>query len=57
MERYGQGAYDYFTHSPSNFSWQRRAVKSLKDLRVPITMKDVLTPDDYRVFVRRYGEG
>ncbi len=57
MERYGQGAYDYFTHSPSNFSWQRRAVKSLKDLRVPVTMKDVLTPDDYRVFVRRFGEG
>lgn len=57
MERFGQGAYDYFTHSPSNFSWQRRAVKSLKDLRVPVTMKDVLTPDDYRVFVRRFGEG
>jgi hypothetical protein len=57
MEKYGQGAYDYFTHSPSNFSWQRRAVKSLKDLRVPVTMKDVLTPDDYRVFVRRFGEG
>lgn len=55
MERYGQGAYDYFTHSPSNFSWQRRAVKSLKELRVPVTMKDVLTPDDYRVFVRRFG--
>ena len=57
MERFGQGAYDYFTHSPSNFSWQRRAVKSLKELRVPVSMKDVLTPDDYRVFVRRFGEG
>ena len=55
MERYGQGAYDYFTHSPSNFSWQRRAVKSLKDLRVPVTMKDVLTPDDYRAYARRFG--
>jgi len=56
MEMYGQGAYDYFTHSPSNFSWQRRAVKSLKELRVPVTMKDVLTTDDYSVFVRRFGE-
>jgi len=55
MEGYGQGAYDYFTHSPTNFSWQKRAVQSLKDLSVPVTMKDVLTPDDYRVFVRRFG--
>jgi len=55
MERYGQGAYDYFTHSPSNFSWQKRAVESLQNLRVPVTIKDVLTPDDYRVYVRRYG--
>tara|TARA_R110002094_G_scaffold69674_3_gene78589 strand:+ start:515 stop:1951 length:1437 start_codon:yes stop_codon:yes gene_type:complete len=55
MEMYGQGAYDYFTHSPANFSWQRRAVESLKELRVPVTIKDVLTPDDYRTYVRRFG--
>jgi hypothetical protein len=55
MERQGQGAYDYFTHSPTNFSWQKRAVKSLKDLRVSVTMKDVLTPNEYSVFVRRFG--
>ncbi len=55
MGIHGQGAYDYFTHSPQNFSWQRRAVQSLKDLRVPVNMKDVLTADDYRIYVREFG--
>lgn len=55
MSNYGHGAYDYFTHSPANFSWQRRAVESLRDLRVPVTIKDVLTADDYRVYIRRFG--
>lgn len=51
----GYGAYEHFNHSPQNFSWQRKAVESLKQLRVPITMKDVLTADDYRIYVRRFG--
>ena len=55
MDKYGQGAYDHFTHSPTNFSWQRRAVKCLRELRVPVSMKDVLVPDDYRSYVRRFG--
>ena len=55
MERHGHGAYDYFTHSPTNFSWQRKAVQSLKDLSVPITMKDILTANDYRSYVRKFG--
>jgi len=55
MENYGQGAFAYFTHSPAHFSWQRRAVQSLKALSVPITMKDILTADDYRAFVKRFG--
>jgi hypothetical protein len=55
MENYGQGAYDHFIHSPAHFSWQRRAVQSLKDLSVPITMKDILTANDYRAYVRKFG--
>ncbi len=55
MKNYGQGAYDHFTHLPTNFSWQQKAVKSLKDLSVPITMKDILTANDYRAYVRKFG--
>jgi hypothetical protein len=43
------------THNPRHFSWQRKAVDTLVDLRVPVTIKDVLTPDDYRTYVRRFG--
>jgi hypothetical protein len=43
------------THNPKNFSWQRKAVETLKDLKVPVSMKDVLTPEDYRIYVRMYG--
>ena len=51
----GAGSKAKITHSPANFSWQRKAVDTLKDLGVPVTMKDVLTPDDYRACVRRFG--
>ena len=49
------GAIANITHNPSNFSWQRKAIETLNDLRVSVTIKDVLTPDDYRAFVRRFG--
>ncbi|MDO6718705.1 EH signature domain-containing protein [Psychrosphaera sp. 1_MG-2023] len=55
MSRYGKGAYDHFVHSPGSFSWQRRAVRILSNLGVPVTVKDVLTADDYRSYVRRFG--
>lgn len=55
MASLGHGAYDHFNHTPQNFSWQRKAVETLRRLRVPIMMKDVLTADDYRVYVRRFG--
>jgi hypothetical protein len=51
----GVGAIANITHNPSNFSWQRKAIETLADLRVPVTIKDVLTPDDYRTYVRRFG--
>jgi len=56
MQREGHQSITHINHNPSNFSWQRKAIEALKDLRVPVTMKDVLTPNDYRVFVRRFGE-
>lgn len=55
MERYGFGADSHFTHSSAPFSWQRKAVTSLSRLGVLISMKDVLTPDDYRAYIRRFG--
>lgn len=51
----GHGSSANITHNPSNFSWQRKAIEVLKDLSVPVTMKDVLTDKDYRVYVRRFG--
>jgi len=53
MQRYGQGAYDNFTHSPSNFSWQKRAIRILQELDIPVTMKDVLTLNDYREYLKQ----
>lgn len=55
MANLGHNSQANITHNPTNFSWQRKAIETLKDLRVPINMKDVLTPDDYRSFVRRFG--
>jgi hypothetical protein len=51
----GVGALANITHNPANFSWQRKAIETLADLRVPVTIKDVLTPEDYRTYVRRFG--
>lgn len=51
IEKTGHGAHHYFMHSPANFSWQRRAIESRKELGVPVTMKDVLTSSDYRLVV------
>ena len=55
MSNLGYDSQAKITHSPTNFSWQRKAIETLKDLRVPINMKDVLIPDDYRAFIRRFG--
>ncbi len=55
MANLGHHSLANIIHKPTNFSWQRKAIETLKDLRVPVTMKDVLTPDDYRAFVRRFG--
>ena len=55
MRLKGYGSNANITHSPSNFSWQRKAIGTLKELNVPISMKDVLTNEDYRAYVRRFG--
>ncbi|SGZ02147.1 EH signature domain-containing protein [Moritella viscosa] len=55
MEQRGHGVRARITHNPSNFSWQRNAVESLNELGCSISMKNVLTDLDYRVYVRRFG--
>jgi hypothetical protein len=55
MANLGHNSQANITHNPTNFSWQRKAIETLKHLNVPVTIKDVLTPVDYRVFVRKFG--
>jgi len=57
MYEYGCEAYDYFTHSPKNFSWQRRSIEALNELGVKVRAADVLSDDDYRIYKRMYGVG
>ena len=55
MEKKGHGSLANITHNPSKFSWQRKSIDVLKALNVSVTMKDVLTDEDYRVYVRKFG--
>lgn len=57
MYEYGCEAYDHFTHSPSNFSWQRRSLDALKEMGVQIKASDVLSEEDYNRYKRLYGVG
>lgn len=41
-------------HYPA-LRWQHKAILALRELGVPIDPKDVLTPEDYRVYKRQYG--
>jgi hypothetical protein len=55
MDRYGCAAYDNFTHSPSNYSWQHRSVNTLREIGVKIRAADVLVASDYKVYKRLHG--
>ncbi|MGI2116628.1 EH signature domain-containing protein [Shewanella oncorhynchi] len=55
MYKYGCEAHDNFTHTPANFSWQRRSIKALNELSVKIRAAEVLSEDDYRIYKRLYG--
>jgi hypothetical protein len=55
MERLDMGAQARIIHSPKNSSWQNSAVKELKELGVPVEMKDVLSSEDHRKLVRNRG--
>ena len=57
MYEYGCEAYDFFTHSPKSFSWQRRSIEALNELGVKVRAADVLSDDDYRIYKRMYGVG
>ncbi|QMV14150.1 EH signature domain-containing protein [Vibrio spartinae] len=43
------------THSPTNFSWQRKALTTLRELGVKVTPKDVLSDKDYKQFKQQFG--
>lgn len=43
------------THSPSSFSWQRKALTALRELGVKVTPKDVLSDKDYKEFKQLFG--
>ena len=43
------------THSPKNFAWQKRAIETLKRIGIDVMAQDVISPDDYPAFKRRYG--
>ena len=43
------------SHLPTNFSWQRKAIKTLKSIGIKISMCDVLTDEDYKKYKRKFG--
>jgi hypothetical protein len=45
------------THSPVNFSWQRKAIKTLNSIGVKIYPEDVLSQKDYSLYIRKHGMG
>ena len=55
MARKGHGAIDHFTHSPHNFNWQHKSLKTLQRMRVKIRAVDVLVASDYKAYKRIYG--
>tara|TARA_R110001606_G_scaffold398969_1_gene579760 strand:+ start:1468 stop:2895 length:1428 start_codon:yes stop_codon:yes gene_type:complete len=57
MSLRNNGAYNHFTHTPSNFNWQNKSVNTLKEMGVKIQASDVLVADDYKRYKRIYGVG
>jgi hypothetical protein len=55
MARKGHGAIDHFTHSPQNFNWQHKSLKTLQRMRIKIRAEDVLVASDYKAYKRIYG--
>ncbi|OBS97447.1 transcriptional regulator [Vibrio tasmaniensis] len=55
MTNLSGGATAKITHSPSSYSWQRRALTELRDLGVQLSAKDILSSDDYVDFKQRFG--
>ncbi|KUI99564.1 EH signature domain-containing protein [Vibrio sp. MEBiC08052] len=43
------------THNTSNFSWQRKALTTLKELGISVKAKDVLSDSDYKEFKQLFG--
>ncbi len=43
------------THSPVNFNWQHKAIKSLNRINIDISAQDVLSTKDYQHYKRYHG--
>jgi hypothetical protein len=57
MNRCGTPLKESITHSPVNFSWQRKAIKTLNSIGVKISPEDVLSQKDYSLYIRQHGMG
>ena len=55
MKEFNCEAAANITHSPKNFAWQKRAIETLKRIGIDVMAQDVISPDDYPAFKRRYG--
>jgi hypothetical protein len=55
MLQLSSGARARITHSPSGYSWQRKALTELRSLGVNLTPKDVLSSEDYLNYKQKYG--
>ncbi|EHA1081390.1 transcriptional regulator [Photobacterium damselae] len=55
MSRLSSGAVAKITHSPNAYSWQKRALTTLRELGINLTPKDVLSQSDYIDFKQHYG--
>ena len=43
------------THSPVNFSWQRKAINTLNSIGVKVSPEDILSKKDYSLYIRQHG--
>jgi len=55
MIQKGAPPQDNITHNPISYSWQHKAIRTLKDIGVNISAKDVLSDKDYSSYKRLHG--
>lgn len=53
MDSYDQGLYKSITHAPT--TWQKNAIEFLAENGVELDLEKVLSRQDYRAYIRRFG--